>query len=75
MGGRRGGQCLFDCVSWANFQILIYDAVPGCSVESMIFFAVHSSLFISLIFPCLYAETSCLAFSRPALVVNNVLYS
>jgi hypothetical protein len=47
--------------------------VSGCSVESIVFFACHSSGLISLTFPILYAVTSCFAFSRPAADVNNVL--
>jgi hypothetical protein len=49
--------------------------VPGCRVESIIFFACHSSGFISRILPCLYAETSCFACSRPAEDVRSVLYA
>jgi hypothetical protein len=48
--------------------------VPGCKVESIVFFACHSSGVMSRIFPILYAVTSCFAFSRPAEDVNNVLY-
>lgn len=43
-------------------------------VESIIFFAFHSSGVMSRIFPILYEVTSCFAFSRPADDVNNVLH-
>lgn len=49
--------------------------VPGCIVESMTFFAFHSSGVISWILPVLYAVTICLAFSSPADEVNRVLHS
>jgi len=42
-------------------------------VESIIFFAFHSSGVISGIFPVLYAVTSFFAFSRPAEEVRSVL--
>ena len=47
--------------------------VPGCMVESMIFFAFHNSGVISGILPVLYAVTSFFAFSRPADEVRRVL--
>jgi hypothetical protein len=47
--------------------------VPGCSVDSIVFFASHRSGVISRILPVLYAVTSCFAFSRPAEDVNSVL--
>lgn len=47
--------------------------VPGCIVESIIFFALHSSGVMSRIFPVLYAVTSCFACSRPAEDVSRVL--
>ena len=47
--------------------------LPGCSVESIIFFALHRSGVISLICPCLYAVTSCFACSSLAEDVNSIL--
>jgi hypothetical protein len=47
--------------------------LPGCSVESIIFFALHRSGVISLICPCLYAVTSCFACSSPTEDVNSIL--
>lgn len=48
-------------------------ALPGCSVESIIFLALHRSGVISLICPCLYDVTSCFACSSPAEDVNSIL--
>lgn len=47
--------------------------IPGCSVESTIFFAFHSSGLISLTCPCLYAAIRLFAFSSPAPLTSNVL--
>ena len=47
--------------------------LPGCSVESIIFFALHRSGVISLICPCLYDVTSCFACSSPVEDVNSIL--
>jgi hypothetical protein len=53
--------------------VLTQMSVPGCIVESMIFFAFHSSGVMSRRLPVLYAVTSCFAFSRPAEEVRSVL--
>jgi hypothetical protein len=72
--GRRTGSpvsCLLSaCYSLPSRPM----RVPGCIVESITFFALHSSGVISWILPVLYAVTSCLAFSRPVEDVNRVLY-
>ena len=47
---------------------------PGCSVESTIFFAFHSSGVMAWICPCLYEETSFFALSRPAAETKRVLF-
>lgn len=73
--GRKTG-CPVSCRYQRIVSNLLYDsAVPGCSVESIVFFASHSSGDMSRIFPVLYAVTSCFAFSRPAADVNSVLES
>lgn len=46
---------------------------PGCSVESMVFFACHNSGVMFWILPCLYAETNSFACANPFEPVNNVL--
>jgi len=59
-----------------QYSLCVFPArnvVPGCSVESIVFFASHRSGVMSRILPVLYAVTSCFAFSRPAADVNNVL--
>jgi hypothetical protein len=47
--------------------------VSGCSVESTIFLARHSSGVIDCIWPCLYATRRLFACSRPALPTKSVL--
>ena len=47
--------------------------IPGCNVESTTFFAFHSSGVIEGTRPCLYAETSAFACSRPAFETSSVL--
>lgn len=47
--------------------------LPGCSVESTIFFALHISGVIEVTSPCLYEETSLFAFSRPEEETKRVL--
>jgi len=47
--------------------------IPGCKVESITFFALHSSGFISLISFCLYLVTSCFACSRADDETKSVL--
>lgn len=49
--------------------------IPGCSVESTIFLACHSSGVIDCIWPCLYFVMSDFACSRPSLDVSNVLFA
>ena len=48
--------------------------LPGCNVESTIFFACHRSGLISLISPSLYFEMRCLASCRPDEETKRVLY-
>jgi hypothetical protein len=48
--------------------------IPGCRVESTIFFAFHNSSFISATFPCLYPAMTLFACSNPALVTSSVLF-
>lgn len=47
--------------------------IPGCSVESTIFLACHSSGVMDLICPCLNDDISFFAFSRPAVETKRVL--
>ena len=47
--------------------------VSGCSVESTIFLARHSSGVMDWTWPCLYATKAFLACSRPALPTRRVL--
>lgn len=72
MAERRAVQYLV-VISALSLNRKCDSAIPGCSVESIVFFASHSSGDMSLILPVLYAVTSCFAFSRPAADVNNVL--
>lgn len=62
-------------VSPSSGPVHCTSVVPGCSVESIVFFASHKSGVMSRILPVLYAVTSCLAFSRPAADVKSVLQS
>src|SRR5690242_2624465 len=74
MAGGPARRCLARCQP--SFPSPRYPLrVPGCIVESMTFFAFHSSGVISCIFPVLYAVTICFASSRPAEEVNRVLRS
>jgi hypothetical protein len=47
--------------------------VSGCSVESTIFLARHSSGVMDCTWPCLYATRAFLACSRPVLPTRRVL--
>jgi len=73
MVGRRAGHYLLKHQQACSKCLLVRCPLPGCSVESIIFFALHRSGVISLICPCLYAVTSCFACSSPAEDVNSVL--
>jgi hypothetical protein len=70
--GRKTGCPVSAQISLASKSVLT-DAVPGCSVESITFFACHISGVIDLISPCLYEETSFFAFSRPDAETKRVL--
>lgn len=60
-----------ESATFVNFGVRV--DIPGCSVESTIFFALHKSGVIDCSCPFLYAETSFFACSRPAAETKRVL--
>lgn len=74
-GKKTGKPVSWNLVNCATQSVVCVCAIPGWSVESIVFFACHRSGVMSWIFPILYAVTSCFAFSRPAEDVNSVLRS
>lgn len=74
-GGRLACPCLRGAIN-IIFQDLAqpsFGRIPGCNVESTIFFARHSAGVISLTWPVLYDVMACLACSRPVEPTSNIL--
>lgn len=65
------------CVFHPDDRIVVFSCcalVPGCSVESTIFLACHSSGVMLLISPFLYLTSRSFALSRPVLPAKRVLW-
>lgn len=67
-------QCLREFKGCPSLRLRVGNQ-PGWRVESTIFFACHNSGVIDFSWPCLYADMSFFAFSRPAVETKSVLIS
>ena len=72
--GKNTGSPVSRTYSASSLALVSYQKIPGCKVESTIFFAFQISAFISPMLPCLYPATKLFACSNPALLTSKVLH-